>query len=699
VNVKKSILLRVRFAFLLAFLFALLVVIKIGHIQFIEGEKWITMAEDIGLQFRTVKATRGSIYSDNGSLLATSLPFYRVAFDPSVSNEQIFNNGLDSLSLLIANYFGERSADYYLKKIKKARQSNRRYLLINNQQINYQDKKIMQSWPIFREGRMKGGAIFEKVDLRFKPFSHLGTRTIGFINENNNGAGLEYSFNQVLAGTDGNALFQKMAGGGWKPVYDGSEVKAVEGMDIETTIDINLQDVAESALLRALEQHDANYGCVVVMEVETGFIKAISNLSKNKKGKYWELYNYAVGEQGLTEPGSTFKLASMMALLEDSEIRLTDTIDTGKGAYDFYDKVMRDHKQGGYGKITVAETFSKSSNIGVSRMVNEHFGLKPDRFISYLDKMGLTESLQFQMKGAGTPYVKDPADPSWSGVTLPWMSIGYELKLTPLHTLAFYNAVANGGKMMRPMIVKRISKAGETWTQYQSEVIRQSICSEATLTKVKILLELVIQDGTASNINDSDYRIAGKTGTAQKVKVGGGYERAYYTSFAGYFPAESPKYSCIVIIDNPMGYNQYGSDVAAPVFKEIADNIYSRDSDMHEIFEPTTSPEIGVFPVIRSGQLQDLQLICNELGVSNHTGTDADWVLARRNYNSVKWLENEILPSKVPNVIGMTLRDALPLLENHGLKVAFKGRGRITRQSLTVGSSVSIGDKIVLVLS
>ncbi len=698
-NVKKSILLRVRFAFLLAFLFALLVVIKIGHIQFIEGEKWITMAEDIGLQFRTVKATRGSIYSDNGSLLATSLPFYRVAFDPSVSNEQIFNNGLDSLSLLIANYFGERSADYYLKKIKKARQSNRRYLLINNQQINYQDKKIMQSWPIFREGRMKGGAIFEKVDLRFKPFSHLGTRTIGFINENNNGAGLEYSFNQVLAGTDGNALFQKMAGGGWKPVYDGSEVKAVEGMDIETTIDINLQDVAESALLRALEQHDANYGCVVVMEVETGFIKAISNLSKNKKGKYWELYNYAVGEQGLTEPGSTFKLASMMALLEDSEIRLTDTIDTGKGAYDFYDKVMRDHKQGGYGKITVAETFSKSSNIGVSRMVNEHFGLKPDRFISYLDKMGLTESLQFQMKGAGTPYVKDPADPSWSGVTLPWMSIGYELKLTPLHTLAFYNAVANGGKMMRPMIVKRISKAGETWTQYQSEVIRQSICSEATLTKVKILLELVIQDGTASNINDSDYRIAGKTGTAQKVKVGGGYERAYYTSFAGYFPAESPKYSCIVIIDNPMGYNQYGSDVAAPVFKEIADNIYSRDSDMHEIFEPTTSPEIGVFPVIRSGQLQDLQLICNELGVSNHTGTDADWVLARRNYNSVKWLENEILPSKVPNVIGMTLRDALPLLENHGLKVAFKGRGRITRQSLTVGSSVSIGDKIVLVLS
>ncbi len=683
----------------MAFLFSVGIVIRMGQIQFVEGDKWTAMAEEIGLQFRTVKATRGNIYSDNGSLLATSLPFYRVAFDPIVSEDQVFNEGLDSLAFYIANYFDDHSADHYSRKIRKARQSNKRYLVINSQQVNYQDKKLMQSWPIFREGRMRGGAIFEKVDLRFKPFSHLGTRTIGFINENSNGAGLEYSFNHVLAGTDGNALFQKMAGGDWKPVYDGSEVKAVEGMDIETTIDINLQDVAETALLRALEQHHANYGCVVVMEVQTGYIKAISNLSKNQQGKYWELYNYAVGEQGLTEPGSTFKLASMMALLEDSEVQLTDSIDTGKGSFEYYDKVMRDHKRGGYGRISVAEVFSKSSNIGVSRLVNEHFGLKPDRFISYLNQMGLTESLQFQMKGAGAPYVKDPSDASWSGVTLPWMSIGYELKLTPLHTLSFYNAIANGGTMMKPIIVKRISKAGETWKQYQSEVIRKSVCSKATLAKMQKLLELVVLEGTASNINDSDYRIAGKTGTAQKVKVGGGYERAYYTSFVGYFPAEAPKYSCIVIIDKPKGYNQYGSDVAAPVFKEIADNIYSRDSEMHEMFEPTTSPEVGVFPLIRSGQLQDLQLICNELGVSNHSGTDADWVLSRRNYNSVKWLENEIIPNRVPNVVGMTLRDALPLLENQGLRVAFKGKGRIIRQSLTVGDQISNGAKIVLDLS
>jgi cell division protein FtsI (penicillin-binding protein 3) len=683
----------------MALLFSLAIAVRIGRIQFVEGEKWTAMAEDIGLQYRKVKATRGSIYSDNGSLLATSLPFYRVAFDPSVSTEDTFTKGLDSLSMLLAGYFKDRSAKQYSRKILRARQANKRYLVLNSKRVNYQDKKIMQTWPIFREGRMRGGAIFEKVDLRFKPFSHLGTRTIGFVNENNQGAGLEYSFDHVLAGTDGKALFQKMAGGGWKPVYDRSEAKAVEGMDIETTIDINLQDVAESALLRALQQHDANYGCVVVMEVATGYIKAISNLSKNKKGKYWELYNYAVGEQGLTEPGSTFKLASLIALLEDSDVQLTDSIDTGKGSYLFYDKRMRDHKQGGYGMLSVAETFSKSSNIGVSRLINDHFGLKPDRFIDYLDQMGLTEPLSFQMKGTGAPYIKNSSDQSWSGVTLPWMSIGYELKLTPLHTLTLYNAIANQGTMVKPMIVKRISKAGVTREEYHPEVIRQSVCSQSTLTKVKQLLEMVIQEGTASNIKDTDYRIAGKTGTAQRVKPGGGYEKAYYTSFAGYFPADAPKYSCIVVIDNPKGYNQYGSDVAAPVFKEIADNIYSRDSDMHQLFNPSYIAEVGVFPVIRSGNLQDLQLICNTLGVSNHAGTTQDWVLAKRNYNSVKWMENEIQPDVVPNVLGMTLRDALPLLENQGLKVAYKGKGRITRQSLEQGAKITSGSKIILELS
>ena len=697
-NVKRSILLRVRIAFLVSSLFALAIMVKIGHIQFKQGKQWKSKAEEIDLEYRQVKAARGNIYSDNGSLMATSLPFYRVAFDPYVVDEQVLKNGLDSLSMLLSSFFADRSSEYYKRKILKARQSNRQYLVLNNKRVNYHDKKEMQSWPVFRHGRIEGGVIFEKDDIRFKPFSHLGTRTIGFINENNNGAGLEYSFNEVLAGQDGKALFQKMAGGNWKPLFDGSEVKAVEGMDIETTIDINLQDVAESALLRALKQHDANYGSVVVMEVATGYIKAISNLSKNQKGNYWELYNYAVGEQGLTEPGSTFKLASMIALFDDSSVRLSDSIETGKGSYEFYDKKMRDHKPGGYGTITVADVFSKSSNIGVSRLVDQHFGLKPEKFVGYLQQMNLTEPLNFQMKGAGAPYIKTPDNPSWSGISLPWMSIGYELKLTPLHTLTLYNAVANNGTMMRPIIVKQISKAGKIQQEFSPQIMRESICKQETLHKVQALLKRVVVQGTASNINDADYAIAGKTGTAQKVKVGGGYEKAYYTSFAGYFPADNPKYSCIVIIDKPKGYNQYGSDVAAPVFKEIADNIYSRDVDMHKSFIAEDNNEIGVFPVIRSGYQSDLQLICNELGISNHSGSDAEWVLSKRNYNSVKWMENEMDPALMPNVVGMTLRDALPLLENIGLQVDYRGKGRITKQSITAGAGVKEGRKVIVEL-
>lgn len=698
-NIKKSIILRVRLAFLVMGIFAIAIVAKMGKIQFVEGSKWTQMAESFSLDYQIVKAARGNIYSDNGSLMATSLPFYRVAIDPSVVPEEIYKNGLDPLATKLAQYFGDKDARSYKRLLKNGRAAKKQYIILNKKRISYQDKKMMGQWPIFKEGRLKGGVIFEKVNKRFYPFSNLGTRTIGFINENSNGAGLEYSFNQNLAGSDGQALYQKIAGGGWKPVYDGTEVRAQEGQDIETTIDINLQDVAETALLRALENHDADYGSVVVMEVQTGEIKAISNLSKNKAGKYWELYNYAVGNQGVTEPGSTFKLASMIALLEEEQISLADTIDTGKGRYEFYDKVMRDHKPGGMRRITVREAFSKSSNIGISRLINQQFGLNPDKFLAYIDQMGLSEPLGFQMKGEGKPFIKRSNDPTWSGVTLPWMSIGYELELTPLQTLTFYNAVANQGKMIKPIIVKKISKAGVPEQEFKTEVLRENICSASTLEKVKFLLEQVVQEGTAKNIKDSHYPIAGKTGTARKVKKGGGYERKYYTSFAGYFPADRPQYSCIVVIDNPKGYQQYGSDVAAPVFKEIADKIYSKNLSMHAAMKPSNVVLQGHFPVVQSGLQKDLQLICNELGISNHTQEPAEWVVAQRNYNSIKWQKKEMRSDQVPNVQGMMLRDALYLLENNGLKVKYNGIGRVVKQSIVPGKAIAKGDKIVLALN
>lgn len=695
-NIRKSIILRVRIAFLIIGVFALAALARIVMLQTTEDRKWAKMAEEIDLDYRTVKATRGNIYSDNGSLLATSLPSYRLAFDPTIASDEIYKKGIDSLAYHLSYHFNDRSREYYKRKINDARLDGKQYLILNRKQVKYQDKKEMSTWPIFREGRLKGGIIFEKHDKRYRPFSYLGYRTVGFVNDNNDGAGLEYSFNKYLAGKDGKALYQKMAGGKWRPLYDASDVRTQEGYDIHTTINVNLQDVTESALVKALKDHDADYGCAVVMEVKTGEIKAISNLKKNEKyNDYREVFNYAV--QGLTDPGSTFKLASMVALLEDSNLNLSDSIDTGKGGYKFYNSTMRDHKPGGYGTISVKQAFEYSSNIAISKMVYSQFGSDPQRFIDYIGAFGLSQPLGFQMIGEGIPKIKNPSDKSWSGITLPWMSIGYEVEVTPLQILAFYNAIANDGKMIQPIIVKSITQADNEIKYFESKVIKRKVCSQKTLTEVRSLLEGVVENGTANNISNSYYKIAGKTGTAQKI-VNGRYIKKYNTSFVGYFPADNPQYSCIIVIDKPKGFRQYGSNVAAPVFKEIADKIYARDLKMHGVYVAQQQENSGIFPVIRAGNREDLQKICDVLAIPNKATTSEEWVKAQRKDNAVLWTTDEIAPEVIPNVLGMTLRDAIFLLENYGLKVSHKGSGRITAQSMTPGQKILKGSRITLTL-
>tara|TARA_R110001606_G_scaffold399302_2_gene584192 strand:- start:54293 stop:56356 length:2064 start_codon:yes stop_codon:yes gene_type:complete len=685
-------------AFLLVVLFAGAVVYRIFYLQRIQGDKWNKMAEQISLRYLPVKATRGNIYSDNGSLLATSLPFFKVAFDPSQPSDELLKKNLDSLAYLLSKTFKDNSAKEYRRRILEARKDKRQYLLLSRAEINYQQKKKIQEWPIFREGRNKGGIIFEKVEKRYHPFSTLGYRTIGSVDETEKGTvGLEYSFNNQLGGVDGKALFQKMAGS-WRPVFDGTEVKAKDGLDIETTIDVNLQDVAESALLAALTDHNADYGSVVLMEVKTGEIKAMSNLSKNPEGNYWERYNYAVGSQGAVEPGSTFKLASMMALLEETDLKLTDTVQTGNGEYKFYNQVMKDHKPGGYGTITVKQVFESSSNIGIAKLVVEHFGKKPSEFIDFVKEMGVGQPLGFQMAGEGKPYIKSPSDSSWSGISLPWISHGYELKLTPLQTLTMFNAVANDGKMITPIIVRSVRKADKVVEEFEPRVINKRICSKETLANLRELLEGVVERGTASNINGTHYKIAGKTGTAKKY-VNGKYVNQYYASFAGYFPADAPKYSCIVVIDNPKNYRIYGSDVAAPVFKEIADKIYSQDIDVHKEYRPAVAYQTEVFPVVRAGFLPELSMICNEFGVSNHEmADDEEWVKTRLVGKSIGWTANKVKEGLVPDVAGMTLRDALFVLENAGLKVRIEGDGRVESQSRMAGTRVSEGSEIKIKL-
>jgi len=696
VNIKKSILVRVRIAFLCVVVFALCVSAKIGHIQFVEGEEWRKISEEINFDYRKVKATRGNIYSDNGSLLATSLPFYKVAIDPTLARDEVFRSGIDSLSLMLSRHYKDRSAVEYKQLLKDARATGRQYIVLNKKQINYQTKKEMMRWPIFREGRYKGGVIFEKIDVRYRPFSKLSRRTIGFVNEEGKGVGLEYSFDNVLGGQDGEALFQKIAGSTWKPVFDADNIKAIDGMDIHTTIDINLQDVAETSLYRAMKSHNADEGTVIVMEVKTGHIKAISNLSRDGNGEYYEKFNHAVG--GSIEPGSTFKLVTLLALLEDTNIDLGDTINTGNGEYTIYKRKVKDHHEGGYGKITIQQSFELSSNVAMAKLVDKYFGTKPSKFLEHVDRLHLSKPLGLQITGESYPKITRPTDKDWSGITLPWMSYGYGFEISPLHTLALYNAVANDGKMIKPIFVTSVSKADHVEQEFETEVLVNKICSRKTLNQLRLLLEGVVEHGTAKNLKHADYRIAGKTGTAQ-ILENGRYEKKYITSFVGYFPAHAPKYTAIVLVKNPRGVYQYGNNVAGPVFKDIADNIYSRDINLHLAMEKRTTTEPGVLPLIRGGKQDELTMLTNELGVSNHSDTEDEWIRSVKNGNAVVWKENKLVKDHVPDVIGLTFRDAIYLLERTGLKVSYEGKGRVTNQSISPGTKISRGAHIYLRLS
>ena len=685
-------------------IFAGAIFYRITHIQFVEGDEWRKLSDNINLQYKEVSATRGNIYSADGSLLATSLPFYRLVMDPSIAKNDVYKAGIDSLSNLLAGFYKDRSAVAYKRMINDARLNGKQYVMVNRRQIGYQEKLSMMDWPIFREGRMGGGVIFEKIDRRYRPFKSLAGRTVGFLNENDLGVGLEYSFNEELQGRNGEALFQKIAGGSWKPVHDAHDIRPEDGYDIVTTLDVNIQDVAESALLRQLMNKQAEYGCVIVMEVATGHIKAIANLQKNKNGKgYGEYYNFAVGEQGLTEPGSTFKLLSMLALLEEGKISLNDSVDTGNGTFRFYDRTMRDVKHGGYGMLTIRDAFEKSSNVGISKLVNEQFGIKPSKYMDYVEKTALDKPVEFQIQGEGKPYFKKPGERNWYGTTLPWMSIGYELKVTPLQTLMLYNAVANNGKMVKPMIVQSISRGNVVKELYETEVLRRTIASEKTIKSLQSLLEGVVERGTARNIKNDNYKIAGKTGTAQKLE-NGRYTQKYYTSFAGYFPADHPKYSAIIVIDSPRGFNAYGGDVSAPVFKEIADRIYAQDLELNGTKQQlpkseNTEPSSSDFPFYQTGMSEELQLIGKAFGISSHYTGEEKWVKSTVVNQSVSWKANKVEETaSVPDVMGMTLKDALYILENKGLRVQYMGHGRVKSQSLTPGASISQNGIIKVVL-
>ncbi len=700
-NIKQSILLRTRIAFVGVSFICFLIAFRILYIQLIDGERWEQTSIDTGLQYRTTRATRGNIYSANGELLATSIPLFKLSFDPTIIENVVYQKGIDSLCILLSNFFQDNTPAEYKRKINNARTTKKRYLILNSTPINYHVKKTMEKWPIFREGQMKGGILFEKIDDRSYPYAGLGKRMVGYINEEYKGVvGLEISFEEALAGIAGQAVYQRISGGEWKPITDFTQIQSQDGYDIHTTIDMGIQEIAHNYLKDALLEHQGDFGCVIVMEVQTGHIKAMVNLGKEKKGdttEYIEKYNYAIGDQGSTDPGSTFKLASMLALFEDSPLQLKDSVNAFGGTFGFYGRVMRD--TGGYGLVTAQKAFELSSSIGVSRLVVNHFGEKPSAYIDYLYKFGLGNPLGFQLLGESDPYIKTPSDATWSGTTLPWMSVGYELKIAPIHTLAFYNAVANKGKLIQPIIVKSIKQANQTIQSISAKVINPKICSDSSLQKANVILQGVVERGTATAIKTSQYKIAGKTGTSQKIK-NGRYVKEYYTSFCGFFPADAPRYTMIVVIDSPKG-KYYGADVAAPVFRNIADKLFIKDLEIQQNLNALIQRSAFLvnegLPKEQVSNHKDIEIISQILGMQSIFKTASEWVIPIDQKVAIDWEERKINQNKVPNLIGMSLRDALFLLENRGFKVHISGQGRVKSQSIMPGSN-QIANEITLVL-
>lgn len=699
---KKDILWRVYLVYFGILVFGVAIIAKMLHIQIAEGEELKQKAQHQELTVANLEASRGNILAADGSLLATSVPIFEIRFDVASPHipDALFYGKIDSLSKGLTNIFNRASQWQIKNDLIKARKNGKRYHLLSRA-ATYGQLKELRGLPILRRGKYRGGLITIQKTKRIRPFKELAGRTIGYeIKEENLFVGLEGAFSDVLTGEDGKMVLRRINHGDWVPIHDENEVEPKNGLDIVTTIDVNIQDVTELALLRQLINNKAFQGCAVVMEVPTGHIKAIANLRYDSTDHFYkETYNYAIGES--IEPGSTFKLYSLMTALEDHKVKLTDSVITGVGYTSYYGRPLKDVHKIKNGRVTVRDVFEHSSNVGVSRIIHEAYKENPNQFIEGLYDLGLNTPLGLEIQGEGKPYIKHPSDKNtWYGTSLPWMSIGYELTITPLQNLTLYNAVANNGTKVKPMFVTEIKEAGIQKEVFSTDVIDKKIASEETIQLAQSLLEGVVENGTGKRtFASSPYKVAGKTGTAQ-IAVGGKYNKTNYNaSFIGYFPADNPKYSCIVVINNPSAGKYYGGSVAAPAFKEIADKIYATSLALElDHQEDTTTPHL--IQANKAVWYADLKYIYNELGYKHEDFIyEEKWACAKTNEEHIE-LQPEFFPEEVtPNVVGMKAKDAVYLLENLGYQATINGKGKVRSQSVRSGTPVTKGRQINLQLS
>lgn len=660
----RNILNRIYLVALVILIMASAVGIKLTNIQWVEGDYYRKLAKERTVKNFVIPANRGNVYSSDGSLLATSIPEYTIRFDALAPSEENFNKNIAALSDSLSDLLHKPSS-HILNEFRKARANKNRYFLVAKK-LSYTEYMTVKGFPLFNLGAYKGGVIVEQKTVREHPIGKIAARTIGYERYDENGkllpVGIEGAFGAYLNGKDGKILKQKIAKGQWKPIFDENEVEPVDGYDIVSTIDVYIQDIAHHALLKQLEEYEADHGCVVVMETKTGAVKAISNLGRAKDGTYYETINYAVGEAH--EPGSTFKLVDLIALLEDKKIDTNKVYDSHGGVITYRGKKVKDSHDGGYGKVSLARGFEVSSNTIMVQAVYENYKNNPKQFVDHINAFGLNKPLGLPFKGEGIPKIPQPGK-NWNGLSLPWMAFGYGVSVTPLQTLTLYNAVANNGEMVKPIFVQEVKEWNKTIKKFDKQVINPKICSEETLSKVRAVLENVVKKGTASKLYSKDFSMAGKTGTAQVDYHKGDGHMYYASSFTGYFPADNPKYSCIVVVHKPntSKNNYYGADVAGPVFKRIAQKVFT--------------------DVPSTNEIKDLK--------KKFKNQEKSFYTYHEKLNKK--------PTVIPNLKGMPGMDAVALLENLNMKVKVIGFGKVKKQSILPGQPILKNNIIVLELS
>lgn len=698
----KDIISRIGVIYFFMVLFGLIVIGRIVHLQFFADLP--VSSEEISFRTEEIEAVRGSILARDGRSLASSVPYYQIRMDCVFPEETLFNNNIDSLSIALSGFFKDKSAAQYKSDLLSARKKGNRYKAIGNRLVDYSEMMEVRMFPLFRERSNRGGFISEQKNKRNNPYGRLAYRTIGFINSNGVGVGIEGSYDYYLKGIPGKQTVQRLLGGEWMPVNEEETIMPQDGMDVRTTIDIEIQEAAENALRNQLSLSDVFEGATaIVIEVKTGAVRAITNMKKMDNGEFDESFNYAISQA--TEPGSTFKLATLVALIEDGYVNLETPVDAGNGRWKYSTKEFTDVTKGGYGLIDVRKAFEKSSNVAFAKLAVEYYANNEKKYVDRLHNMKIGEKFNLDIMGEGRSVIHSPGDAMWSKLTLPMMAMGYASLITPLHTLAFYNAIANGGKMMKPYFVESLQKHGEVEKIFEPQEMSGSICSQSTIKLVHEALRGVVEHGTGKGINDPRYKISGKTGTAQ-IAFDGRYidsqgYRKHQASFAGFFPSDDPKYSAIVVLyTNKTRANFYGGSWAAPVFKQISDRIFVNNPQWGEPVKGDGKSTPSYAKVL-SGNSEEIKKIAKQIPSTKvNFALPGEWVnIEKDSLERVVARELREVADSVPSVLNMGLKDALYLLENKGYRVKFSGKGRVITQNPHPGSGLGKNGIINIELS